>query len=179
LYSEKAAVEQNLVLEQERTSQLSAINQVLTHKVEVGSLLETRELEATAIRHRSNNKEVETRNADKAEMIKVTFNTGKNAVIDHGSEVTFQVRVIGPDGATIAVEPMGSGTMVLAGSGEEKLYTMEKSIVYDNKDKQVTLYWPQQTAFAPGDYTVIVYQSGYAIGETSFDLRDGFLSASR
>ncbi len=182
LTKENAEMQQTLVFVQEKateiTKKLTDENQILTEKVRVGSLLEANELEATAVRYKGNDKEAETSNADKAESIKVSFVTDDNDVIDSGAEVTFLVRLIGPDGATIAVEPMGSGYFELA-DGEEKMYTVDKTINYANKPQEVNIYWSQNSAFAAGEYTAIVYQNGYEIGETTFELRDGLLTASR
>ncbi len=174
LYSEKEIVEQNLEQEQQVTKKLTDENEQLEHKVELGSLLKTINLYGGAVKYKGGNKEVKTTNAKKAEKLKVCFDTGDNQVIEKGEDVTFLLRIIGPDGATIAIQSQGSGYFNLADTGEEKQYTVKKTVSFNQKSQQVCIYWQQSTAYAEGDYSILIYQSGYLIGETNFELKDGF-----
>ena len=122
------------------------------------------------MRGKSSGKESETDNAKKAEKLKVCFDVPENLVADPG-EKTFLVRIISPEGTTMAVQSSGSGTFMVAGSGEQRQYTTSTTIDYDQKPKNVCTYWQQTTPYAQGNYTVEVYQDGYLLSTKKFELK--------
>ncbi len=153
------------------TQNLSATNKVLTTKVTIASLLVPQNINAEALKERSNGKETTTSRASKATELRVCFDVGENKVADAGQK-TFFARILGPDGVTIAVEDKGSGVFQMADtSNGEKAFTTKQTIDYDQKPQNVCMFWKQTTAFSPGHYTAEIYQDGYFIGKSDFVLK--------
>jgi hypothetical protein len=151
--------------------QLSSTNQTLSKKVSVASLLKPSSISATGVRAKGSGKETETDNAKKVEKIKVCFNVPENDVADPGQK-TFMVRIISPEGVTLALESSGSGTFPLADSASvTRQYTMQTTIDYNKQAQNVCSYWQQTAPYATGQYTAEVYQDGYMIGTTNFKLK--------
>jgi hypothetical protein len=133
-------------------AELQTENKSLSEKVSLASLLKPTAITATGVRGKSSGKEVETDNSKKAEKLKVCFDLPENMVAEAG-EKTFMVRIISPQGTTLAVQSSGSGTFQVAGTDEQRQYTTSTSIDYDQKAKNVCTYWQQTAPFGGGEYT--------------------------
>ncbi|MBA3649178.1 MAG: hypothetical protein H0W62_11620 [Chitinophagales bacterium] len=152
-------------------SQLSTTNQALSKKVSIASLLKPTSISAEGIRMKSNGKEDETNNAKKVEKIKVCFSVPESQVADAGQK-TFMIRIISPEGVTLAVQSAGSGTFKMADTDEERQYSTSTTMEYDQTAKSnVCTYWQQTTPFAKGSYTAEIYQDGYLVGNTKMQLK--------
>jgi hypothetical protein len=158
----------DLSSEKQTTSQLSAENQGLSKKVEVGSLLQLAKLDVQAVKVRHNGKEVEVKRAKAAESLKISFETGANKVLDPG-QVSLYVRIINPKGETIAVADQGSGTFQDVDANSPVQYTKKADIDYNQTNKKVVVYWSQDIK-TPGIYKVQLYQSGHEIGQSALKL---------
>jgi peptidoglycan hydrolase CwlO-like protein len=158
----------DLTSEKSTTSQLSAQNQGLSKKVELGSLLQVAKLDVEAVKVRGNGKEVEVKKAKAAESLKISFETGDNKVLDPG-QLSLYVRIINPKGETIAVADQGSGTMQAADNNDAVQYTKKADIDWNQSNKKVVLYWSQDIK-DPGTYKVQLYQSGHVIGQSALTL---------
>lgn len=148
----------------------------LEKKIEKGNILSAQSIETYGVRYKSNSKEVKTDRAKRVEKLVVCFKLGESRIADPGYR-TIYIRIINPEGNTLAIQSMGSGTFTLAESGESSLYTKKVTIDYepDNPEKLYCTDWFQETGFMPGDYGVEVYQDGYMIGTSGFSLRKGGL----
>jgi hypothetical protein len=158
----------DLTSEKQNTAQLSAQNQGLSKKVEVGSLLPVAALSVEAVKVRGNGKEVEVKKEKAAESLKISFETGENKVIDPG-QVSVYVRIINPKGETIAIADQGSGTLQGTDGTDQVQYTKRADIDYNNMNKKVVLYWSKNIK-DPGTYKVQLYQSGHVIGQSALTL---------
>ncbi len=156
-----------LTAEKGVTAQQTEMIAGLSKKVEVGSLLQLKSLDVVAVKDNMNGKEREVKKAKRAEALKITFETGENHVIDPGT-VPVYVRVINPQGETIALADQGSGT-IKTETGEMVPYTKEADINYDQTNKKVDVYWSQHIQ-QPGTYKVEVYQNGHMIGKDELAL---------
>ena len=171
---ENETLVQRLDVEREFTKQLQEEKHVLAEKVNIGSILKALDILATGVKVRSSGKEVVTSNAKKAEKIKVCFDIEENKIADPGKK-TILLRIINPEGATIAIQDRGSGVFKLAESGDENQFTIGGSTNYENKRKRVCMEWAQDMPFTQGKYIVELYQQGYLIGTSSFALKGGIL----
>ena len=123
------------------------------------------------LRTKGSGKESATTNAKKAEKIKVSFDVDENKVADPGTK-TFQLRLIGPGGTTLAVQSAGSGVFDLADGGGQVQYTISKDITYNQTKQGVVIYWSKTgEQFEKGKYTAEIYQDGYKVGTKDFQLK--------
>ncbi|TVR81548.1 MAG: hypothetical protein EA412_02655 [Chitinophagaceae bacterium] len=159
-------------LEQERNirQELQDERVGLSRKVELGSLFDLEGLEAEGVRYRNNGREVSTRNSRRVEKLKVCFTALENRVADEGQK-SLHIRIISPEGSTIAVQNLGSGTFVNAETGEQMQFTTKADFDYQGDSRNLCVYWSQTAAFSGGNYNVEIYQSGYLIDKTEFSLR--------
>lgn len=149
---------------------LKTEKKMLSEKVEIGSLLKPENVEITGVRYKGNGSERETNSAKKSEKLRFCFNVPENKVSDPG-EKTILVRVLGPNGSTLAVSSQGSGVFVAVENGEQMQYTTKATFDYSNKVKPVCIYWSQPQAYASGTYKVHFYQNGYLLGSYEYDLK--------
>lgn len=143
---------------------------VKNKKVEIGSLLKPENVLITGVRYKGNGKEVETNSAKKSEKLRFCFAVPENRVADPG-EKTLLLRVISPGGSTVAVAAEGSGMFVLAESGEQKQYTTKVTFPYEQKEKNMCVYWQQTGTYAAGNYNAVFYQNGYEVASIPFELK--------
>lgn len=168
LTAQNSKLSTDLTTEKQTTSQLTATNQGLSKKVQVGSLLPIAKVDVEAIKVRGNGKEVEVKRAKAAESLRISFETGENKVLDPGM-VSLYVRIINPKGETIAVADQGSGTITTS-SDQTIQYTKKADIDYNQSSKKVNVYWGQDIK-DPGTYKVELYQNGYVVGQGSVTLK--------
>ena len=152
----------DLSSEKQTTAQLNEQNKGLSKKVELGSLLQLKNIVIEGIEKKKNGKEVTEKKIKKVESLRITFETGDNKVLEPG-KVTLYVRIINQKGETISVADQGSGTLKLAGTDETIQYTKAVDIDWAQTNKKIIVYWSSAIK-APGNYKVEIYQSGYAIG---------------
>jgi len=162
LTSQNQKLSTDLSSEKQTTQQLSEQNRGLSKKVELGSLLQLKNITIEGIEKKKNGKEVAEKKIKKVESLRITFETGDNKVLEPG-KVTLYVRIINQKGETISVADEGSGTLKLAGTDETIQYTKAVDIDWAQTNKKIVVYW-SSTIKAPGTYKVEIYQSGYAIG---------------
>lgn len=158
----------NRQLQNEKT-QLLTEKTLLTRKVQLSSLLIPENVQATGVFMKSSDREVPTTKAKKTEKLKVCFDVPENRGVDAG-EKTILVRILNPQGATIAVEASGSG-MFTTETGEQQQYTTLAKFNYNNQKQNVCLHWSQTQAFGAGIYKVYFYQDGHELGSSEFELR--------
>jgi len=151
-------------------SDLQTTNTTLTKKVTVASLLIPTGITTSAVHAKSSGKESETSRASKTQSVKVCFNVPENKVADPG-EKTFFVRILSPEGSVLAVQSQGSGVFTSVETGDQIQYTNTATINYDQQPKQVCSNWTSSTPFSVGHYTTEVYQDGYLVGKSGFDLK--------
>lgn len=169
LTSQNQQLSTDLNSEKQTTSQLSEQNRGLSKKVELGSLLQLRNIAVEAISKKKNGKEVTEKRVKKAESLRISFETGDNKVLETGN-VSLYVRILNPKGETISVADQGSGTLKLADNGENVQYTKKADFDWSQTNKKVVVYWSQNVKDA-GTYKVEVYQSGYIIGQGQVELK--------
>lgn len=168
LMAENETLTENLTTEKANNATLTDLNKHLGDKVEIASLLRAEELKAAGIFVRKNGVEKEVPRLKRVEKIRVCYQTGNNKVREKGA-VKMYLRLITPSGKTFYNETKGSGTFT-AKDGKDIRYSKEADFDFDGKNKNVCIYWTE-TLTEAGQYKAIIYQEGYAIGETTFDLK--------
>ena len=154
------------------SQQIIVTNQVVKEKEKYqtrANLLTATNIKVTGTYGKKSGKEKETSNAKKSERLKVSFDAGSTTA--EPGQKTFLCRIIGPGGTTLAIQSLGSGIFEMAESGDDKQYTMKKSIDYNQSSQNITMYWEQNTPYDAGDYTIELYQDGYKLGETTLTLK--------
>lgn len=161
----------DLNAEKQNTSTLTEQNKGLSKKVELGSLLQLRNMEVVGVSGKKNRKgeDIVMTKAKKTEQLRISFETGDNKVLESGP-VSLYIRVINPKGETISVADQGSGSIKLAESGESVQFTKKADFDWSQTNKKLVVYWSSSVSDA-GAYKVEVYQSGYLVGQVSTTLK--------
>ena len=142
---------------------------------EEASTLHASGFNITAINVKSNGKESETSKAKKADLLRISFYLDENRIAKTGSKTLYLV-VKSPDGKTITIPSAGSGTLQTKEDGEIT-YTTAINVDYEQgKRMPVTYDWHQNSKYQQGEYTILIYNNGYKIGEGTKTLKkSGFL----
>jgi len=173
------ATNEGLIAEKDSvTSELAGkINQIseekdqLEAKVAKAQRLYTDRITANGIRLKKNNKQTYTDNAKKAEQIEVCFDLMPNPSIENLSQ-DVMLRIINPEGVTLALGSSGSGKLTLD-NGQEVQYSTKKQINYKPKQKSnYCVYWQQDQEYAEGVYNAEIYHNSQMIGNTTFELKN-------
>ncbi len=155
----------------EAKAQLVSEKNVLSGKVNLASVVKMREVKVYGQKIKGNGKAVDESKAKNVDQLKVCFTTLDNDVVRAGTE-RFFIRIINPQGETLAIEDMGSGSLVNKSTGEEIRFTQYEELDYSNEEANSCLLWKPNTAsFSRGDYTVEVYNKGYLSGMGAFSLK--------
>lgn len=153
---------QKSALEEEKSKMIEKINKA--------SILSVANIECTPMRLTKKGKEEDVSKAKDAEKIRICFDLLQNKIAPKGPTELI-VRIVAPEGNTIQIQSLGSGTFVEATTGNEVPYTYSISPSFENETKQVCSYWKQNYSFVPGKYSVEIYQKGLLIGQSGFSLK--------
>ncbi|MEZ5009843.1 MAG: hypothetical protein R2728_05835 [Chitinophagales bacterium] len=170
LIQEKEIIKNSLDMVSAEASKLEIEKKDLEREKNIASILSAKNVEAKGVRYKGGNKEVDSKKANSTKKIKICFDLLENKIAKEGP-TQIHLRIIGPDGATMTLESMGSGTFKSVEDGTVMQYTYEISPDYEKDGKSVCSYWDQNSAYGEGEYQVEVYQRGYKIGTTSFELK--------
>ncbi|MSQ78937.1 MAG: hypothetical protein EXR21_04570 [Flavobacteriaceae bacterium] len=168
LKAENNKIKDELTVEQRKAekSELTAIT--YANKLELAQKLSVINAAARGIRIRSNGKESEATKANKTEQIKLTFNFADNPVAEKGKREIF-IKIIGPDGTTQYDEAAGSGKFKY--EGQQAMYTVKKTVDFDNSGEAVLIYYKPQGEFGKGRYRFEMYSEKFQIGSASVELK--------
>ena len=135
------------------------------------SVIDIRDLKVSGWKIRKNGKAVKKKYAKNIDRLKVCFTAEPNDVADSGKE-DFFVRLISPQGETLASESMGSGVFTTTEAQEQVRYTHIKTVDYNADGDTVGCFlWEPGVQFSKGVYTVEVYNKGYLTGTNTFKLK--------
>ncbi len=114
-------------------------------------------------------KEKEKSRLSKIDRIKVQFNIAKNEIADAGQKVIY-LRLIGPNGSTVANQTAGSGVFEVA--GESMQYTSKATVNFNNATgSPATIYFEKIPGMSSGNYRAILYCDEFVMGEGSLKLK--------
>jgi len=164
---ELASEKSSLLNEKEK---LARDNIDLSKKVSRASMIEVTDIKVEGMQIRSSGKERKKSRAASVDRLRICFDLNENSVAESGYE-RFYIRIINPQGETLAVETLGSGTFINSSTGEQVRYTQIKEVDYDNSKSQACLNWDQDGDFVKGEYTIEVFNKGYLAGKSTFKLK--------
>src|SRR5207248_274433 len=106
LIVQKDSLGHELITQKDVNDKLKSENKIVSTRA---GLLAAMNINATGVVYKgSKKKEKETTTAKKVEKIKICFDADKSPAPDAGTK-TFLVRIISPEGVTLAVQSQGSG----------------------------------------------------------------------
>ena len=172
LEAEKQKVEENLENAENLNSALTNENRRLDDQVNLGKRLQAYEIISGAIRMRGD-KERATDKASKVDKIKTCFMLSENLIADAGDKVIY-VRLLEPNGN---LKGKGMDEYAVEIDGEKILCSEKKTIYYENEAMDMCVYvdLPENTELEEGEYKVEIYTASAKIGESTFELRAGWL----
>lgn len=165
---------QNTIVEKDQ--HIQEINQDLTNvkdqnnqleqTVAKGSILQTTNMSALAIKVKSSGAQKETSYANKADQFKSCFTVIENKIAKPGTK-TLYMRIITPDAKELA----GSNPVYFDMEGKEGIACISRQINYQNQNTDVCIYYELEEDAIKGTYIVEVYCEGFFLGKTSFALK--------
>ncbi len=170
LYQERDSVTGELVNTLAKKQEIEDENKKMKDRIDKASILSTANIQATPIRMTKKGKEDEVSKAKDAEKLRVCFDLLQNKIAPSG-QTELAVRIVSPDGTTIQMSSLGSGTLQDATTGNDIPFTYTISPDYQNETKTVCSYWAQTFKFSPVKYSVEVYEKGFLIGQSSFMMK--------
>lgn len=165
LSDENVSLNQTLTSANTKVSSLTQENSLLANKVAIASVLKTANLRAFGVRYKGSGKESETSKAKNTDRIKTCFTIMENLVVEKGPKDIF-VRVLSPDGAVMSTS---SETFIF--NGQATLYTTKESIMYENRDTELCVYWEKGNTYNAGKYTIELYCENNQIGVATLELK--------
>lgn len=151
-------------------AQLVSETESLSKSVEAGSVVLVKEVKVTGQKVRNSGKTATRDKADKVDQLKVCFTTVVNDLIQPGTEQFF-IRIVNPEGETLAIDDLGSGVMKNSKTGETVTYTQVKEYDYANDETELCFLWKPNMPFESGQYDVEIYNKGYLAGKGKFGLK--------
>lgn len=160
----------NIKKERSKSQSLTEEKELLSKKVEVGSVIKAYNVTGTAYHLKGTKlREVETIKARRVDRMKICFTLAENLVAEPGKRMVY-LRVARPDGAIIR---RGDGDEYsFQANGSKLQYTLKKEVDYKNKSVRMCLDWNKRgdAAAMKGTYNVSVYMGELKIGSSSFTL---------
>ena len=108
--------------------------------------------------------------AKDVEMLRVCFLTETNMVTGSGQKKFF-IRIINPQGETIAIEDSGSGVLTNKLDNSQVRYTTSGEITYKNEDTNACIDWTLSEKLMKGDYKIEMFNNGFLVGKGQFKLK--------
>ncbi len=156
-----------LVAEKEN---LAKVNAALDSKVDMANAIKINFLEIKGYEVKKNGKLKERSKAKDVEVLRVCFLTETNMVTSPGRK-KFYIRIINPQGETIAVEDSGSGIITNKLDNSQVRFTTSGEIDYKNEDTNACIDWTLPVQLVKGEYKVEMFNNGFPIGKGSFKLK--------
>lgn len=149
---------------------LSKTNSELSTKVDIANAIKINFIEVKGYEVKDDGKLKEKSKAKDIEMLRICFTTESNIVTSAGQK-SFQVRIINPQGETVAVENKGSGVITNKLDNTQVRYTTSGQIQYDNKDTNACIDWNLEAKLLKGVYAIELYNNSFLVGKGDFKLK--------
>jgi hypothetical protein len=134
------------------------------NKVDVGSTLHASAFRITPINEKNSGKEKLTTSAKRADKMRISFNLDENRIATTGPKQLFIIAK-DPAGKVIKEEPLASGSINTRQDGQVDFTTKIDVEYKQGEAKNISFDLRQTDKYVKGNYTVIVYQNGFKIGE--------------
>jgi predicted RNase H-like nuclease (RuvC/YqgF family) len=158
---------ESLASEKER---LSKTNENLGAKVDIASAVKVNTIIVKGYEIKKDGKLKEQSKAKNIDMLRVCFQTETNRVTSAGTK-RFYLRIINPQGETIAVEDKGSGVLTNKLDNTQVRYTTSGEIQYNNEDTNACIDWTLDDKLPKGNYNIEMYNNGYPVGKGAFVMK--------
>jgi len=133
-------------------------------KVDIGSTLHASGFNISGINERGSGKEKNTSSARRADKLRVSFNLDENRIATSGLKQLFIIAK-DPAGKVIKEEALSSGSINTRQDGQVD-FTTKLDVDYKQSEaKFVSFDLRQADKYTKGNYSIIVYQNGFKIGE--------------
>ncbi|MBK8347919.1 MAG: hypothetical protein IPL08_09910 [Saprospiraceae bacterium] len=149
---------------------LSKSNEALGTKVDMANAIKINFMEVKGYEIKDDGKLKERSKAKDVEMLRVCFLTETNMVTSAGQK-KFYIRIINPQGETVAIEDKGSGVLTNKLDNSQVRYTTSGEISYKNEDTNACIDWSLAEKFLKGDYKMEIYNNGFLVGKGQFKLK--------
>jgi regulator of replication initiation timing len=164
---ELAATKATLVTEKEY---LSKTNEALSSKVDIASAIKINSMTVQGFEIEKNGKLDKQSKAKNVDLLRFCLDTEANSVTPAGAK-KFYVRVVSPVGETVAVEDRGSGVLTNKQDNSQVRYTTSGEVAYDNKATNACIDWTLANPIAKGLYEVEIFNNGFLVGKSTFQLK--------
>lgn len=172
LSEENIAIKKDLKDLKKEKEQIENDRKVLTGKVEIAAVLKAINMEAVGLRTRSGGeKEVTTDKVQRVDQIRICFTIGENEIATPGKKDIY-IRIARPDQEILAKSRLDEYSFDY--QGERLQYSIMESIDYENRAKEVCVYWKKEYSsqeLKAGLYHVDIFCENNIIGHTTFTLR--------
>ncbi|MBK9736811.1 MAG: hypothetical protein IPO92_18370 [Saprospiraceae bacterium] len=145
-------------------------NEALGSKVDMANAIKINFLEVKGYEVKDDGKLKEKSKAKDVEMLRVCFLTETNMVTSSGQK-KFYIRIINPQGETIAVEDKGSGVLTNKLDNTQVRYTTSGEVTYKNEDTNACIDWSISDSLPKGEYKIEIYNNGFPVGKGQFKLK--------
>ena len=149
---------------------MSKSNAALGTKVDMANAIKINFMEVKGYEVKKDGKLKERNKAKDVQMLRVCFLTETNMVTSSGQKKFF-IRIINPQGETIAIEDQGSGVLTNKLDNSQVRYTTSGEINYKNEDTNACIDWTLSEKLVKGDYKIEMFNNGFQVGKGSFLLK--------
>jgi len=149
---------------------LAKNNETLGTKVDMANAIKINFLEVKGYEIKKDGKLKEKNKAKDVQMLRVCFLTETNMVTSAGKK-KFYLRLINPQGETMAIEDSGSGVLTNKLDNSQVRYTISADVEYNNEDTNACIDWSVSGAMVKGEYKVELYNNGFPVGKGQFTLK--------
>ncbi len=168
LEEENTTVKEVVQTQKTENTALSVQNKKLGDKVKIASRLKALNIKVEGIMMKGTKEKAKAK-LSKITKVKVRFTLDKNEIADEGLKLIY-LRLIGPNGSTVANQSAGSGTFDMA--GESVMYTSKASVNFSNvASGPITIYFDKIPGMSSGSYRALLYCDDWMIGEGSLKLK--------
>ena len=150
--------------------ELTDENNLLSGKVDMAEAIKINSISVEGFKKKDDGELKSNRKAKNIQVLRSCLVTETNMVTPAGDE-TFYVRIINPQGETMAIENAGSGILTNKLTNDEVRYTTSGTVAYGQKDTQVCIDFTPNYALSPGLYQIETYNKDYMVGKGSFILK--------
>ena len=168
LMAENNEVRSHLKVAKGKNEELEKVNSDLSDQVTKAQRLKAINISSYGVRVKSNNTGKSTDRAKKAEKIRTCFTIDENALSLPGNKEIF-IRILSPDGRVLSEGTDDSFRFSF--NGVRGLYSIKKSVNYQNKQMEVCMDWTVQEELPIGEYVVEIYCDEADIGKTKLTLK--------
>ncbi len=149
---------------------LTKTNTALGSKVDMANAIKINFMEVKGYEIKNDGKLKDKSKAKDIELLRVCFLTETNMVTPAGQKKFF-IRILNPQGETIAIEAQGSGVLDNKLDNSQVRYTTSGDITYKNEDTNACIDWTLADKLVKGDYKIEMYNNGFLVGKGQFKLK--------